>query len=143
MSKTPDLFPANSITPQEWAWVQELIQEVQRQELREAFAKGLWEWDLAVRQFRKVEMRRMTLNSPAEADLLHHAVCLHALLALGKVLILEARRFSDAELAAFGVSHEHIVAYVADLEHSLREWHHGISEGELNAARQRIFGAAA
>lgn len=143
MNQTPDLFPASSITPQEWAWVQELIQEVQRQELREAFAKGLWEWDLAVRQFRKVEMRRVITGPPTEADLLHHAVCLHALLALGKVLILEARKFSDAELTVFGVAHGHIAAYVAELEQSLREWHHGISEAELNAARLRIFGAAA
>jgi hypothetical protein len=143
VNKTPDLFPAGSITPQEWDWVQELIQEVQRQELREAFATGVGSWDLAVRQFRRVEMRRIITGTPTEKDRLHHAICLHALLAFGKVLVLEARRFSDADLAGVGIAQDQIAAYVAELEQSLREWHHGISEAELNAARQRIFGAAA
>jgi len=40
VNKTPDLFPANSITPLEWDWIQELIQEAQRQALREAFASS-------------------------------------------------------------------------------------------------------
>jgi hypothetical protein len=111
--------------------------------LAKAFATGVGSWDLAVRQFRRVEMRRIITGSPTETDRLHHAICLHALLAFGKILILEARRFPDADLAAVGIAHDQIAAYVTELEQSLREWHHGISEAELNDARQRIFGAAA
>ncbi len=140
MNRAPELFPIDSITPLEWAWVQDLIQEVQRQELGDAFARNLGEWDLAVRQFRKVEYRRIILGSPTEDDFLHHAACLHALLALGNILLMETRKFSDSDLTALGIARQTVAAYVAELEQSFREWHHGISETELNAVREKIFG---
>ena len=142
MNATPELFPQENITPEEWAWVQDLIQEVQREEKRESFVKSLFEWDLAVRQFRKVEMRRIILASPTENDILHHALCLHALLAIGNALLLEGRKFSDEDLVTFKVSMPQIVAYVAELEQSFREWHHRISEVELSKTRQAIFSVA-
>jgi len=143
MSATPELFPQENITPEEWAWVRDLIQEVQQEEQRDSFVKCLFEWDLAVRQFRKVEMRRIILASPTENDILHHALCLHALLAIGNALLLEGKKFSDEQLAIFKVSFNQITAYVAELEQSFREWHHGISETELAKSRQAIFGATA
>lgn len=140
---TPDPFPADSITPQEWAWVQDLIQEVQREARCEVFGKRLWEWDLAVRLFRKVEYRRIILGNPTENDWLHHAACLHALLAQGHVLRLESQELSDADLNALGRTREQIAAGVAELEQSLREWRHGFSERELAEARRKLFGVAA
>jgi hypothetical protein len=136
-------FPAESISLRDWVWVQDLIQEVQRQQIGEAFARKFWEWDLAVRLFRKVEFRRMVLASPSEADLLWHAACLHALLAMGNLLLLEARKLSLSEMESFGLRHEQLDAYVAELDQNFREWHHGMSETELTAARQKIFGVAA
>jgi len=88
-------------------------------------------------------MRRIILASPTENDILHHALCLHALLAIGNALLLEGKKFSDEQLAIFKVSFNQITAYVAELEQSFREWHHGISETELAKSRQAIFGATA
>lgn len=140
---TPELFPQENITPEEWAWVRDLIQEVQQEEQRDSFVKSLFEWDLAVRQFRKVEMRRIILAPPTENDILYHGLCLHALLAIGNALLLEGRKFSGEQLAVFEVSMSQISAYVAELEQSYREWHHGIPEAELVKTRQVIFSATA
>ena len=141
MNATPDLFPQENISPEEWAWVRDLIHEVQQEEKRDSFVKSLFEWDLAVRQFRKVELKRIILASPTENDILHHALCLHALLAIGNALLLEGKKFSDEQLAIFKVSMSQMAAYVAELEQSFREWHNGISEVELTKARQVIFSA--
>lgn len=141
MNSTPEVLAAERVTLEEWTWVQDLIQEVQCQELAGAFAKKFWEWDLAVRQFRKVEYRRMIMSSPTENDLLQHAICLHSLLAIGKTLLVSVQNFSDEELAFFGIEHAHLTAYVAELEQSFQEWHHGFSEEDLNRAQERIFGA--
>lgn len=142
MNATPELFPQENITPEEWAWVRGLIQDVQQEEQRDTFVKGLIEWDLAVRQFRKVELRRIILASPTEDDILQHALCLHALLAIGNALLVGGRKFTESQLAVFKISLNQVAAYVADLEQSFREWHHGISGTELAKTRQAIFGAA-
>src|SRR5436190_13702947 len=110
MSAMNTVSKGDSITPQEWLWVQELIAEVQRQERREAFAQRLGQWDLAVRQFRKVEQRRFVDGSPSEEDLNYHAVCLHALIDVGENLAEEAQRFTDPELAALKVRRVEITA---------------------------------
>src|SRR5260221_645167 len=102
----------DSITPQEWQWVQELIAEIQRQERREAFAQTLGQWDLAVRQFRKVEQRRFIGGSPTEEDLRYHAVCLHDLLSVGHNLMRHAGQFTDQELLSLNVRREEIAAYI-------------------------------
>src|SRR2546428_13808928 len=106
---------ADSITPSEWRWVQELIAEVQRQERGVAFAQTLGQWDLAVRQFRKAEQRHFLDQSPSAEDLDHHALCLRALLGLGRHLATHAQRLTDQELAGLGVRRGEIVAYLEDL----------------------------
>ena len=120
-----------------------MIGDVQRDTKREAFVKRLFQWDLAIRQFRKVEMRRVILQPPAEPDLRYHALCLHALLAIGHALSIQARQFKPEELDLFGVKHDEINAYVSELEQSFREWHHGFAEAEIEEARRGIFVAAA
>ena len=133
---------ADEISPQEWEWVHEMIGEIERQEKREDFARWFFHWDFAVREFRKVEQRRITLGQPTDADWRFHAICLHDLLATGHALVLHAADFSAVELRQFGVAQEDIEAYVAELEHTFRESHHGFTGAELSSAQQAIFGAA-
>jgi hypothetical protein len=136
-------FADAGITREEWAWVQDLIGDVQRDGKREAFAKSLFQWDLAVQQFRKIELRRIILQPPSEADLRYHAWCLHALLAIGHALVIQARGFKPEDLDRFSVKHEEIEAYVTELEQSFREWHHGFTPGEVGHATREILGAKA
>jgi hypothetical protein len=135
--------PSNRITSQEWTWVQNLIRDVQREEMCDAFAKNLWQWDLVVKQFRRVEFARIICGAPTKSDFEAQAICLHALIATGRFLALEARKFTGPELGKFGVTQEQIEADVASLEQSLRERHHAIPESELKAVREKIFGVAA
>lgn len=138
---TPPAAPREEITHQEWEWVHEMIGEVESQEQREDFARWLFQWDFAVREFRKVEQRRIVLGSPNDFDMRFHALCLHSLLASGHALVLQSHDFDAAELKQFGVAHDQIEAYVTELEQSFREWHHGFTEAELAGARTAIFGA--
>jgi len=133
----------DSISPQEWEWVKGLIDEVQRQEQRENFAQQLFQWDLAVKEFRKLEHKRFVLAEPDETDFRFHAMCLNAMLAIGHSLILQSRAFEKTELAQFNVTHQQIIAYVDDLEQSLREWHHGFSQKDITDAQAKIFGVSA
>jgi hypothetical protein len=134
---------ADQITPQEWRWVQELIAEVHRPERRVAFAQTIGQWDLAIRQFRKVEQRQFLEGAPTEEDLRYHGMCLQALLAIGNNLVLQAQRFNADELAALNVRRSEIAACVEELEQSVREWHHDFAAEEIKAAQERIFGGPA
>jgi hypothetical protein len=109
----------------------------------DAFAKNLWQWDLAVKQFRRVEYERIVLGEPTKTDWECQAICLHALLALGKLLLLEAKKITDPELKKFGVTRKQIESYVGELEQSLREKHHAIPESSISRVREKIFGGAA
>lgn len=127
----------------EWEWVQDLIRDVERQEERENFAKFLFQWDLAVREFRKMESRKVTLSeNPSARDLRQHAICLHMLLGLGHIIVLESENFGEEELNQWNIRHDHIKAYVDELEQSFREWHHGYTLEEINSAQKKIFGEA-
>lgn len=120
-----------------------LIREVSREEQGELLAKRLFQWDLAVRQFRKTETKRITLGNPTAADLESHALCLHGLLAIGHALVLRSKEVSPDELARFGIRPEEIETYVEELEQSFREWHHHFSEEDLQKVRRGIFGGEA
>ena len=143
MTTEATLPVSEPITAREWQWVRGLIHEVTRHEDRETFAKELFQWDLAVIEFRKVELRRITLGTPTDDDLRFHSACLHSLLGVGHALIAKAHGFQPLEMSRFGVSHEQIAAYVEELERSFREWHHGFSEADLTHAREKIFGVTA
>ena len=140
MQAPQEFLPLSGVTSQEWKWVQDLIRDVQNQEKCEAFVTCCGGWHLAVQQFRKVELHCVILQSPGEDDLLAHAACLHALLAVGNLLLIEARKLEKNVLSSLGFSVEQLAAYVEELESSLREWHHSLSEAELSAARVKIFG---
>ncbi|MBI3881007.1 MAG: hypothetical protein HY301_13225 [Verrucomicrobia bacterium] len=143
MPEIQQTFTDASVTQAEWEWVKDLIEDVKKDSQRDAFAQRLFQWDLAVKQFRKVELKRVLQDRPSEMDLDRHAVCLHALLAIGFSLRAQSKTFTPENLTALGVDHQQIAAYVIELEQSLREWHHGFSETELKQAQEKIFGAAA
>jgi len=127
-------------TAEHWEWVRGLIRDIEREEKRDEFLKLLFQWDLAVREFRKVELTAMVLGQPNEKDFHFHSICLHSLLALGHSLILMAEAFEPKEFAHCQVEHGHIAAYVEELEQSFREWHHGFTDHEIAETKAKIFG---
>jgi len=132
-----------AISEEEWAWVQGMIRDLVREESRDLFLKSLFQWDMGVREFRKVEMKRIIHGEPSARDLENHAICLHILLAIGRSVAAASRDFTTEELAENRVSHDQIEAYVQELEQSYREWHHGLTDKEVEEAERKIFGAAA
>jgi hypothetical protein len=134
---------AENISAEHWNWVRNLIREIERDQKRGEFLKQLFQWDLGVREFRKVELSRMILGDPNELDFRYHAICLHSLLAMGNWLVIQGESFDKKDLERAGVEHGHIEAYVAELEQSYREWHHGFEADELKAAQRAIFGGEA
>ena len=143
MASVQQRFDENTITREEWTWVEELIRDVAQEEERNTFVKNLFEWHLAVRQFRKIEQKRIILGAPTPVDMECHALCLHGLLTMGHGLVLQSQQFKDSALAQFNVRHEEIAAYVEELEQSLREWHHGFAEKDLESVRKSVFIGAA
>jgi hypothetical protein len=133
----------DDITSQQWEWVRGMIAEIEQDERRENFARTFFQWDFAVREFRKVELRRIISAQPTDADRRSQAICLHHLLTAGHALVLWADSFTPDELKQFGISRSNVVAYVEELEASFREWHHGFTEAEIAAAQKSIFGGAA
>jgi len=143
MAPVQQQFDEAAITREEWAWVEDLIKEVSREEERDLFAQKLFQWDLAVKQFRKLEQKRVVLGAPTKLDLQFHALCLHGLLTIGRALVIASRQFGVDEMARLRIKHDQIDAYVEELEQDFREWHHGFSEAELARVREAVFGAAA
>ncbi len=143
MTTVEQRLDERAVTHEEWAWVESLISEVSRQEKNDVFAKRLFHWDLAARQFRKIEYRRIVLGKPAALDLEFHARCLQGLLTIGHALVVASRQLQAEELARVGVKREEIEAYVEELEQSFREWHHGFSDEQLEKVRKAVFSAKA
>ncbi|MDQ3622749.1 MAG: hypothetical protein M3463_09700 [Verrucomicrobiota bacterium] len=139
------------ISSKEWEVVCELIQEVEQDQNREVehdknrvtFIKNLTEWQLATRFFRRIEMKRILLAEPDEKDLRLQAICLHALLTMGKALLSWSKDFPHQELRLLNIAPEDIAASVEALKLSLRERHHAFSESEIRHAQSVIFGGAA
>src|SRR5205807_8843209 len=107
-----------------------------REERTESLARRVFQWDVAVRQFRKVEHERVVLAPPTPADLEGHARCLEGLLMIGRALLLACKQHVPEELDRFGIKEEEVQACVAALEQSLWEWHHSFSEEHLDQVRQ-------
>lgn len=128
------------ISAEQWEFVRNLINDIARAQKRDEFVGSLFQWDLAVRQFRRVELNRVILGDPDKRELDLHAVCAHLLLGIGHALKMLSDDFTDEELAAFAVTRGQIAAYVEELEQSFREWHHGLTPEEVRAAEVRIFG---
>ena len=123
----------------QWIWLQELIDDVVRENKRDAFARSFFEWHLAVRQFRKVEEKRILSGAPTDLDLEHHARCLDGLLGIGRSLALQSKSFGDRTPVHLQIDRAQLDAYVEELELSLREWHHDFAESELEKVRKALF----
>jgi len=134
---------AENISPEYWNWVRNLIRDIELQEQCDAFLARFGQWDVGVREFRKIELVRMIRGEPTDVDFRFHAICLHMLLAIGHSLILQSEKFEKGDFAHSNFEHEHIQAYVQELEQSYREWHHGFTDAEIMAAQAKIFGATA
>jgi transcription termination factor NusB len=142
MTNGQPTFDEERITQEEWVWVRGLIEDVARDDARIRFVQALFQWDLAVKQFRKVEQKRIIHGAPTAVDFHFQALCLHALLAIGRALILESKRFDPADLERLQIKNEEIESYVEELEQSLREHHHGFRADELDRVRRKVFGCA-
>src|SRR6266699_2334394 len=82
-------------TEEEWAWVEGLIRDVSHEERTESLARRVFQWDMAVRQFRRVEHERIVLASPTPRDLEGHARCTEGLLMIGRALVLACRQHAS------------------------------------------------
>src|SRR5437867_4501706 len=103
MAPLQQQFDEDSITREEWTWVEDLIKDVAREEESDVFAQKLFQWDLAAKQFRKIEQKRIILGTPKPIDLQFHALCLHALLTIGRALVIDSRRFESDDLKKFQI----------------------------------------
>ena len=127
---------------QDWAPVRQLIEEVQEQEKQEQFAATLFQWDLVVRFFRRVEKTHMLDREPTQQDLQYHKAFLNALLSVGEFLAISAEKFSNEDLKPFRIGKEDLLAYLRELEHSYSEWHGELSDARRQDLSQKIFGGA-
>jgi hypothetical protein len=77
-----------------------------------------------VRIFRHLEQQTLLVEvEPTAQDLALHRFAIDCLLAIGRELLFRADRIADEDFARFGFSRGNLAAYVAELEHSLSEWH--------------------
>src|SRR5260370_41202184 len=102
MTTVEQRLDERAVTHEEWAWVESLISEVSRQEKNEVFAKRLFQWDLAARQLRKIEYRRIVLGEPAALDMEFHDHCLQGLLTIGHASAATSQPLQAEELARGG-----------------------------------------
>jgi hypothetical protein len=126
----------------EWAFVQELLHDLQAEEDREQLAYLYGQWRLSMRAFRRVESRRMSAMEPTETDLLFHKACVTDLMSFGTLLQIAARQHPAEELAASGISLEVIEALLQDLHNSFDEWHAQIPAARVDALTAAIFDVA-
>jgi hypothetical protein len=129
------------IDRKDWAAVQELITEVQQ---AERYAAKIHLFDAAVRLFRHVEREQLFIPpTPIPDDLKVHEALLHSLLSAGQLLELRIQNIDDDDLAAFDIRRENLLAYVRELQDTLRTWH-GIERDPFKAdeLKKRIFGAS-
>lgn len=131
------------ITAHEWAWVRALIQDVMREREREDFVTAYAEWNLAIRQFRKIEDERIIFSEPTPEDWQEYDACLDGLLQQGRKLVAQSRSLSDQELTAVNVRRENVEAGLWMIEREWRIRHEPVPEAELAEARRRVFGAEA
>jgi hypothetical protein len=143
LSTAQDPSAPASAASRDWDAVREFIEEVDGDQNQDQFKRSLVEWQLAVRQFRKVELQQMVLREPDETDLRSHAICLHSLLAMGEALASWSRSLDAEALADVQIGHDDLQASVEDLKLGLREWHHSSPPEELKRLQNIVFGGAA
>lgn len=128
----------------EWPFFKVLIAELQQQEKRQEFLPQFYYWDFAVRIFRHLEQQTLLVEvEPTTEDLALHKFAIDCLLAIGRELLFQADKIADEEFARFSFSRHDLAAYVAELEHTLSEWHGDVEPAQANQLQERIFGGTA
>lgn len=133
--------PAPHPSPPEWAFVQELLRDLQAEEDREELAYLYGQWRLSIRVFRRVEARRMTAMEPTDTDLLFHKACVTDLMSFGTLLQIAAQEHHDDELASCSIRRDVIAAILQDLHNTFDEWHAQIPVARIEALSATIFDA--
>lgn len=132
------------ISREDWAPIQALLEEVQEQERQEHFVAALYQWDLIVRLFRRIERERLIDRPPTKTDLRYHKFLLHTLLGIGNFLEIQAARTPSDELKKnFGIRREDLAAYLRELEDTYNEWHGEIEPRRLEDLKAAIFSVKA
>jgi hypothetical protein len=134
--------PLPPITAREWAWVRDLIGQVQRDTRREAFAYACGQWQLACRQFHRTYLARIAVDEPSDAEWAELDACQQALMARGRKLVALLETFLDDELARLGLTRGQILAEFNLLERDWDARHTHMPEAEFKAGWEKIFGAA-
>jgi len=132
---------SSEISHVDWAFVTNLLHDLQAEEDREEIASLFGQWRLSIKAFRRVEERRMIRSSPEPLDLLCHKVCVTNLMSFGTMLQVAATDHGDDELAKHGLRRDVIEALVQDLHNTLDEWHGQVSEGRVAELESQIFNA--
>ena len=135
------IAPETEPSAPEWAFVQELLHDLQAEEDREQLAYLYGQWRLSIRAFRRVEARRMTAMDPTETDLLFHKACVTDLMSFGTLLQIAAQDHSVAELASCGIRIDVIEAILRDLHNTFDEWHAQIPAARVDSLAATIFDA--
>src|SRR5437764_1160415 len=82
----------------DWEFVSSLLQDVQAESAREELASLFGQWKLSIRQFRKIEERRMVRATPDEIDLEFHKMLITDLMSFGTALQIEATQHESQDL---------------------------------------------
>src|SRR4030095_2318992 len=91
--------PAARVNPEAaWAWVQALIADIAPERSPENIARRFYEWDFAVRQFRRIEFNTFLDGRPSVNVLQQHERSLHQLIAGGKEIHADYLKFGSADL---------------------------------------------
>jgi hypothetical protein len=125
----------------DWAFVKNLLHDLQAEENREEIASLFGQWRLSIKAFRRVEERRMIRSSPEPLDILCHKVCVTNLMSFGAMLQVAATDHGDDELAKHGLRRDVIEALVQDLHNTLDEWHGQVSSSRIAELEKQIFNA--
>src|SRR5438128_901789 len=126
----------------EWAFVQDVLHDLNATEDREQLTLLYGQWRLAIKAFRRVEARRMTMTEPTGVDLLWHKALVTGLISFGTRLQIAARSRSAEELSQRGFPGDILQAILSDLQNTHDEWHAQIPEARIGSLTTVIFDVA-
>jgi hypothetical protein len=126
----------------DWEFVDQLLDDVKREEQKSDFIAAFYAWFNAIKIFRYAERKLLDERDPNPADLRIHASMLHLLIAVG--INLE-ERFQDLEPEIRKVlkfSAADITAIVYDLQISLDERHSDVLPERIQDIQNTLLGGS-
>jgi hypothetical protein len=145
MSGTATQTQFSQIPPRDsrdWEFVSSLLQDVQAESAREELASLFGQWKLSIRQFRKIEERRMVRATPDEIDLKFHKMLITDLMSFGTALQIEVAQHESQDLAKHGFNKDLLDALLKDLHNSFDEWHGQVSAERVTSLSEEILNAS-